>query len=124
MSAKSDCQVLYLGKNQETYRGVNQALRSIGLSVMWAQDIESAEMLARTTNMSVMVCDSNMARGSDTLFRPGTIKPGTSCVEMALPEPDPKGDRFDSNINRTMRLLKVVSSLPALRERGNTTGWH
>lgn len=115
MPTNNDCQVLYIGKNQETYRGVNQALRSEGLSVMWTQDLESAEMLARTTNLAVMVCDAEMETGSHRLFRPGTIRPGTSCIEMALPKPDPRGDHFDTNISRTLRLLRVVRSLPGLQ---------
>ena len=110
-TANNDCQVLYIGDSHETYRGVNDALRSMGLSVMWVQDIESAEMLAKTSNMELIVCDQAIKRRKNKLFKPNTIQPGSSCVEMELPEPDPTGGLFERNLNRTAKLLKVIKSL-------------
>lgn len=110
-TSNNDCQVLYIGNNHETYRGVNDALRSMGLSVMWVQDIESAEMLAKTSNMELIVCDQAIKRRKNKLFKPNTIQPGSSCVEMELPEPDPTGGLFERNLNRTAKLLKVIKSL-------------
>ena len=107
----NDCQVLLIGKNHETYRGINDALGSLGLNVMWVRDLESAEMLAKTTRMEVIVCDKSLQRRKNKLFVPGTIQPGASCIEMELPEPDPTGRLFEKNLNRTVRLLRIIKSL-------------
>lgn len=120
--ANKDCQVLYIGKDHQTYRGVNEALRPMGLSVMWAQDLESARMLAKTTRMEVLVCDKAMDNGSKKLFRPCTIQPGASCIEMDLPSPDPTGAQFEDNLSRTMKLIKLMHCLPGIQMQGaNTT---
>ena len=110
----NDCQVLYLGNHHETYRGINHALGTMGLSVMWVQDVDSAKMLAQTTDMTLMLCDPELQASNQSLFEPGVIPPGASCVALPLPEPDPSGSRFERNVRRTARLLKVVKSLPAL----------
>lgn len=124
MATRKDCQILYIGKNHETYRGVIEALKPMGLSVMWAQDLQSAEMLARTTRMEVMVCDPELG-SSGKLFNAGTIQPGASCIEMDLPSPDPTGEQFESNISKTMRLINVMHSLPSVQHRpNNTTQWN
>ena len=75
---------------------------------------DSARMLARTTYTQLIVCDKNLNRGLNTLFDPQTIRPGASCIEMDLPEPDPKGELFEQNLLRTAKLLKVLRNLPAL----------
>ena len=117
----NDCQVLYVGNNHETYRGVNDALSALGLTVMWVQDIDSAEMLAKTTNMEVIVCDPVVQRTKHQLFVPNTIQPGASCVEMELPEPDPTGGLFERNLKRTAKLLKVIRSMTGLTPQSMTT---
>ena len=110
-TVKNDCQVLYIGNNHETYRGVNDALGALGLSVMWVQDLDSAAMLAKTSDMAVMLCDRAVKGAKRKLFKADTIRPGSSCVEMRLPEPDPSGGLFERNINRTAQLLKVIRNL-------------
>jgi hypothetical protein len=110
-SENNDCQILYIGNSHETYRGVNNALGSLGLNVMWVQDLDSAEMLAKTSNTAVMLCDRAVEGAKRQLFKANTIQSGASCVEMRLPEPDPSGGLLERNINRTAQLLKVMRNL-------------
>ncbi len=110
----NDCQVLYIGNHHETYRGINDALGTMGLTVMWVRDLDSAEMLAKTTNTEMIVCDKALRRKKDKLFVPSTIKPGATCIELELPEPDPTGRLFEKNLNRTAKLPKVVKNLKSV----------
>ena len=107
---QNDCQVLLVSQHQETYRSINEALKSLSVAVMWAQDIESARMLARTADVKILLCDPAY-RNSDKLFSPTVMQPGSICIGMDLPKPDPNDTKFDLNIDLTSRLLHIVKNL-------------
>jgi hypothetical protein len=107
----SDCQVLLINENHEVYRAINDALRPLDLSVMWVRDVSSARMLARTTDMHILLCDPKDRPHIKKLFDPKTIRSGASCVELQPPSQDPRGTQFELNLDLARRLIRIVKNL-------------
>lgn len=111
---QSDCQVILISQKHEVYRAINDALRALGLSVMWVQDVASARMLAKTTAMEILLCDPRARPSSKKLFDPRIIRPGACCVELSLPDEDPRGTHFELNLQLARRLIRIVKNLMRL----------
>lgn len=108
---KSDCDVLFLGESYESYRVVNQALRPMGLSVMWATEVEAARFLVQTSEIGVVLCDArnlteamrNFLAGIDELSN----KPGRLILTLPTMSADPAD--LETNMYAYKRLLRAVT---------------
>jgi hypothetical protein len=107
---QNDCQVLLVSHHQETYRCINGVLKPLGLSAMWVRDIESARMLARTADVKVVLCDPAY-RNASKLFSSSVMQPGSSCISMELPKPDPNGTEFELNVDLASRFVHILKNL-------------
>lgn len=113
---QNDCQVLLVSDYQETYRSTNDVLKSLGLTAMWVQDLESARMLAKTADVKILLCDPAF-RSADKLFSARVMQAGSICIGMDLPKPDPNGTQFDSNIDLSSRLHRLIQNLLAVNTK-------
>jgi len=108
--SQNDCQILLVSHHQETYRSINDVLKPLGLTAMWIQDIESARMLARTADVKIVLCDP-ANRNVGKLFSSTVMQPGSSCISMELPKPDPNSTKFELNIDLASRLVHILKNL-------------
>lgn len=112
---QSDCAIVFVHDSHDAYRWVRKALAHTGLSIMWVREPADAVDLARTGEVSLVICDSRNA-GRDTraclneLFR---LAPRTRQLMISLPEQTGE----DSPIGDAL-----ADAVPARTLRGNRAG--
>ena len=107
---KTDCDVLFLGESYESYRVVNSALRPLGLSVMWASEVNAARFLVRTSHIGVVLCNARtLCRTTrDFLSWLDELPDGPARLVLTLPVMSSDPADLETNMYAYKRLMRAV----------------